>query len=150
MCVYEEGNYLYGKENYPKKPNNIQLLYAEQDFYQFLLDFFTEQKAKYFVWIVDGYYVSALRVQIYKDGYILTALETMPCMRGKGYATCLLKAVIAYLSLNNCHKLYSHVSKNNEPSLAVHSSCGFQVVIDSAEYIDGSVHNDSYTLLAQY
>ena len=43
-------------------------------------------------------------------------------------------------------RIYSHVSKKNAPSLAVHKKCGFRQVLDYAKYIDGSVARNAVTL----
>ena len=46
-------------------------------------------------------------------------------------------------------KVYSHVSKKNAASMAVHSRCGFEKILDYAAYIDGSVNHSAVTLLWQ-
>ena len=60
----------------------------------------------------------------------------------KGYAEKLIRAVQAQFS----EKIYSHVSKKNAASLAVHEKCGFRQVLDYAKYIDGSVSRTAVTL----
>ena len=73
-------------------------------------------------------------------------METAPECRRKGYATLLLQSVQQHLGSHGPVRLYSHVHKNNRPSLSVHQHCGFQIVSDSASYIDGSVSANAYTL----
>jgi GNAT superfamily N-acetyltransferase len=115
MEVYIEGNL--------EKAEEIGLLQAEQDFYQYLQDcFFPTAGAVYAVWTEESKYVSALRLEPYKDGLLLAALETAPQHRRKGYAKKLIEAVLAEFE---GEKIYSHVSKINEASLAVHEKCGF-------------------------
>ena len=36
MDVYEETNQFTGSQDYPREPKNLQILFAEQDFYAFL------------------------------------------------------------------------------------------------------------------
>ena len=66
MDVYEETNRITGQENYPKEIENLQLLFAEQDFYQYLELFFRGPDAVYAVWVVEGRYQAALRLEGYK------------------------------------------------------------------------------------
>ena len=42
-------------------------------------------------------------------------------------------------------KVYSHISRDNAPSIAAHTACGFQKILDHAIYLDGSVHPDADT-----
>lgn len=109
---------------------------AEHEFYQYLKDvFFQMPDALYAVWSVQRSAVSALRVEAYCDGLLVTALETAPESRRKGYATLLLSAI---LSEFGSQKIYSHVHRNNAASMRVHEKCGFVRISDSATMIDGS------------
>ena len=147
MTVYYEGNRENGSVNYPDFPVEEQILYAEQDFYSYLSqEFFRTKGSSYAIWAPDGMYVAALRLEPYKDGLLLEALETAPAFRNKGFATALIRAVISYLSDSGFEKIYSHVIKTNLPSLKVHYHCGFQKIMDYAVYIDGSVSQKAYTL----
>lgn len=150
MDVYEQWNYAYGKGKYPKLSGNLQILYAEQDFYDFLLLFFTTKNAKYFVWAPQGRYAAALRLEPYEDGLLIEALETRPDCRRKGYATDLINATISYLRAGGPYKIYSHVQKDNEASLLVHYKCGFSILSENAMYIDGTYHNDAFTLVYKF
>ena len=146
MAVYEEGNRENGQELYPDLPQPQQMMLAEQEFYSYLRDvFFRTIDACYCLWVVDGRYVSALRLEPYRDGLLLEALETMPDKRGKGYAASLICAVQQFPDLAG-RKIYSHVGKRNEISLKTHRSCGFEITSDRAVYIDGSVNDRCYTL----
>ena len=139
MEVYIEGNL--------EKAADAGLLQAEQDFYQYLHDcFFPTSGAVYAVWMEDGEYLSALRLEPYKDGLLLEALETAPEHRRKGYGYQLMTAVLAEFTGET---IYSHVSKRNVPSLAIHEKCGFRKIADFAAYIDGSVNNSAVTLCYQ-
>lgn len=139
MEVYIEGNL--------EKAAETSLLQAEQDFYQYLQDcFFTTAGAVYAVWIEEGEYISALRLEPYKDGLLLEALETAPKHRRKGYA---YQLIIAVLNAFPGRKIYSHVSKHNLPSLSIHKKCGFRQISNCATYIDGSVNARAITLCFQ-
>lgn len=143
MEVYEEGNRENGAMLYPELPKGQQMLWAEQSFHQYLKEvFFPTAGAVYALWVENGRYVSALRIEPYEDGLLLEALETAPAQRGKGYAEKLIRAVQEKFS----QKIYSHVSKKNTASLMVHQKCGFRQVLDYAKYIDGSVVRTAVTL----
>jgi len=144
MDVYEEGNLENAAKFYPREPQNQWLLLAEQAFHQYLREcFFPTKGARYCLWIVDGRYFSALRLEPYRDGLLLEALETHPAERRKGYAAALVNAV---LTKYPDEKIYSHVGKKNTASIKTHESCGFQRTAEHAVYIDGSVHSNSCTL----
>ena len=143
MEIYEEGNLENGGLMHPDLPENQQLMYAEQAFYQFLAEaFFPVPGAVYALWVEDGRYRSALRLEPYEDGLLLEALETAPKYRRQGYAEKLMRAVQEAFP----QKIYSHVSKRNKASLAIHEKCGFRQVLDYARYIDGSVAHNAITL----
>lgn len=144
MEIYVEDNRENGAERYPEEPEMRQLALAEADFRQYLAeDFFRQERAFCAIWEENGRYISALRLEPYRDGYLLEALETAPELRGKGYASTLIQAVQC---LPGVEKVYSHVSKRNAPSQATHKKCGFRVVADQAVYIDGSVNSRAVTL----
>ncbi len=129
------------REN-PQQPKR-----AEEEFISYLReDFFRQKNAFYAVWLVEDTYQSALRVEPYRDGLLLEALETAPNARRRGYACCLLTEVLAFLRATDCNAVYSHVNKRNNASLALHSRCGFRTISDSAVYIDGTVTQNSCTL----
>lgn len=142
MTVYEEGNLENAEELYPELSKGQALLRAEQDFYQYLREsFFKTQGAYYAIWQENGCYVSALRMEPYRDGVLLEALETHPQYRRQGFAEKLIRVVLPMEK-----KIYSHVGKRNAASLAVHKKCGFQRISEQAAYIDGSVNDKCCTL----
>ena len=143
MQVYEESNRQNGELMYPELPENRQVLNAEQAFYQYLQEgFFSVPGAVYAIWEEGGIYISALRLEPYEDGLLLEALETAPEYRGHGYATCLIQEVQRAFP----QRIYSHVSRRNFPSMAIHEKCGFRQILDYARYIDGSVARNAVTL----
>ena len=150
MDVYEQGIAESGKIFYPNEPENLQILYAEQDFYAYLEEFFKDPSSCYVIWLAQSRYAAALRIERYQDGLLLNALETKPSLRGNGYAKQLILAVIDSLRSKGNGILYSHIEKSNEASLKVHLACGFQICCNYAVYLDGSEHPDSYTLSIKY
>ena len=144
MDVYTESCRENGREFWSKEPPERQLALAEQDFYDYLTrSFFPFEGAVYAIWTHGNRYVSALRLEPYRDGLLLEALETAPDFRRRGYARDLILAVRAYFS---DVKIYSHVGKRNAPSLKTHEACGFRRVLDYAVYIDGSVDDRCCTM----
>ena len=139
MDIYSEGN-LEKAEEY----GDGGLLRAEREFYDYLReDFFRQKDGFYAIWKAGGQYVSALRLEPYRDGCLLEALETAPDHRRKGYAKELMHAVLDEMG----HVIvYSHVSRRNEASLRTHYACGFQKHLDHVVYLDGSVTNRAITL----
>ena len=149
--VYHETNICNGKEFYPNLTELEQIRNAEDDFYQYLQSVFFKQDDSYYaVWEEEGCYLSALRIEPYSDGLLLCGLETIPTVRHRGYASSLILAVQTYLQQQGSGRIYSHISKRNIPSLAVHKKYGFQIVKDHAVYSDGSVAYNSYTMLYEY
>lgn len=137
LAVHEESIRLSGKDLYPFESDDRQLLLAQMDFEDYLRrDFFTQKMAQYFVLEDGGSYVSTLRIEQYKEGLLLCALETKPGSRHKGYAKRLVNAVLNYVSA----PVYSHISKKNKPSISVHLSCAFRKLHDGARFLDGSVN----------
>ena len=146
MDVYLEGNQEKAREEYFEMPQSAGLRLAEQDFFDYLEScFFKAEGSVYAIYELEGNYVSALRFEPYKDGFLISALETKPSERGKGYACFLLTEVASHID----GKIYSHVSKKNAASLAVHKKCGFSVISDLARYLDGSVNSRAYTLCCE-
>ena len=108
--------------------------------------FFQQSGAFYAVWTEDCKYKSAVRFGPYRDGLLLHSLETAPDERRKGYAKRLLTESLRYLNTTECRVVYSHIDKRNKASLALHKRCGFQIVSDSATYLDGTVTQNACTL----
>ena len=145
MEVYAEGNLENAKEFWPELSESQQMLRAEQEFYQYLREvFFSTPGAAYYIWENERKPVCALRLEPYRDGLLLEALETHPMHRRQGYAKMLVKAVLEAVG---DQKVYSHVGKRNIASLRTHVSCGFRRVSEQAVYADGSVNDHCATLL---
>ena len=147
MAVYIEGNRENGAELYPDDSEQMQIQKAEEDFISYLReDFFRHVGSFYAVWVVDSCYKAALRLEPYRDGLLLEALETAPDARRQGFAFSLMNAVLDYLRDGAYKSVYSHIRKTNIPSLGVHQKCGFTKISDSATYVDGTVTQRSCTM----
>lgn len=147
MEVYADSNAKKASD-WSNLPCGFALQLAEQDFRQYLQEvFFRTNGALCAVWEESGKYVSALRLEPYKDGLLLEALETSPVERKKGYAAALIREVQAYLAAHGPVKLYSHVNKRNTASIKTHEKCGFKVISDHAVYINGSMDYRCRTLI---
>ena len=119
----------------------------ELDFLSYLReDFFRQRDAVYAIWVEDSKYKAAVRLERCQDGVLLHSLETAPDERRKGYAYNLLTRFLDYLRAADCKYVYSHVEKRNSASLLLHKKCGFEIVSDSATYLDGTVTQRSNTL----
>jgi GNAT superfamily N-acetyltransferase len=142
MEVYMESNREKAELEFSDLSIEQGIYQAEQDFYQYLREvFFRTPGSVYCLWQENGRYLSALRLEPYKDGLLLEALETAPEYRRKGYAEALLRE-----ALSGNGKIYSHVHKNNVPSLRIHEKLGFRRISETAAYIDGSVNDHCCTL----
>lgn len=145
MEVYETGNLQAGQARWPEEPEGRQIALAEDAFYQYLRQvFFRTPNARYCIWEEHGHYISALRLEPYRDGFLLTALETAPEYRRKGYAAKLMQAALEQLGPM---RVYSHVDKQNAASLRTHETCGFRRILEHSVYSDGSVDSLCCTLL---
>jgi len=131
------------KDRYGDLPPGIGLEYAELDLKEYLREvFFREKGAYYALWEENGKYVSALRMIPYSDGLLLHSLHTHPDQRRKGYAASLIRAVLAR---EGDKKVYSHVKKENLPSILLHEKMGFRKTAACAVYLDGSWDENSLT-----
>lgn len=148
--VYQESNLMTGKLTCPIDDLNAQILYGEEQFYDYTMFFLESPESYYCIWMENEQYVSALRLEAYADGYLLNGLETAPEHRRKGYAERLITCVLEHFLAAKSSKIYSHIDKKNAASLQLHLKCGFLIIADSARFLDGSVRGDSYTLLYQY
>ena len=147
MKIYVEDCLERGRWLSPEETGDRQIAVGEQEFYQYLNEvFFRTPDAVYAVWEEKGCYVSALRLEPFRDGLLLEALATAPDQRGKGYARKLIQAV---LDQTGPTRIYSHVDKRNSASLKTHAACGFSVILDYAVGIDGSVNPRSLTMCSQ-
>ena len=139
MEVYADSN-RERAEQWPDLPPMFALEQAEQEHRQYLREvFFSTPGAVCAVWEEAGTYISALRLEPYRDGLLLAGLETASQYRRRGYAGLLIRQVQEVLARQGTVKLYSHVRKDNTASLKTHDSCGFRKISDRACYLDGSV-----------
>jgi RimJ/RimL family protein N-acetyltransferase len=146
MDIYAQSNRERGEQWLQESPDR-QIALAEQEFYAYLRQcFYARPGSQYFIWEDEGKTVCAVRCESYADGVLLTALETAPGYRGKGYATKLLNAVLTHLEHG---KVYVHIHHNNQPSLAVHRRCGFVRVKSGARMLDGSYSREHETYMTE-
>lgn len=145
MYVYEETNRKYGESRYAAFTPAEQLFYAEQDLYSYL-----QQALKaggwFAAWVETGKYMSALRLEPYEGGWLITALETVAAHRRKGYANALLQAVTCLFEKET---IYSHVFCNHRISMRLHEKNGFVQVKDHAVLLDGTLAGNAYTYMFQ-
>jgi len=151
LCaIYEEYLEEVAATQYRGQEHSVAMMMAKQDFFQYLkTSFFNTPKSFYAIWSENDIDVSALRLEPYREGYLVAALETLPSSRNKGYATSLIRYTLSWLAQDFTGTVYSHIAKNNLPSLTVHQTCGFQITSDFARFIDGSFSKKSYTLQYQ-
>ena len=134
------------KQVYQESLEFGKMFSSTQNFYDYwLYDFFSHPGAICAVWEENGIYVSVVCLEPYKDGVLITGLETLPAQRNMGMAGRLLSAVLSRL---DGITLYSHIQRRNVPSLRLHKSCGFVFYTDHAVFLDGSVscNYDTYIL----
>lgn len=131
----------------------LLVVYTEQNwdedaFLSYLREeFFREKGAFYAVWIEENTYKAAVRFCPYRDGVLLHSLETAPAERRKGYACKLLAEALKHLRTTELKKVYSHIEKRNIASIGLHRKCGFEMISDSAIYLDGTVTQYSSTFV---
>lgn len=144
LCaVYRESILQKADKTYPEEECAAALHRAEADFEAYIREvFFRLDGAFYSVWEEGGQYLSALRMEPHRDGYLLTSLETAPDHRRRGYAEKLILEVTAFVGKT----VYAHVHKKNTASMALHHKCGFQQILDYAVFLDGTVSQRAWTL----
>ena len=143
MAVYAQTNRAAAERQWPEESEYRGLMLAESEFYDYLAQvFFRTPDARYAVWEEGGRYVSALRLEPYRDGLLLAALETAPEFRRRGFAAQLIRAALETVPGT---AVYAHVDKSNTPSRRTHEACGFEKVLDYGVYADGSVFHSSVT-----
>lgn len=136
MEVYTESNEENGLEFWPDKTPEERMELAKGAFYDYLRDgFFGRSHGTYYIYEKDGGFLSALRLESFRDGLLLEALETRPDARRMGHAGKLIEAVLEQLPAGT--KVYSHVSKTNIASIATHRACGFPAAHDYGLGVDG-------------
>lgn len=133
MELYAGENARRGRQCWPQESEFRQLALAEEEAYAQLEAFFAQTGARQYVFCVDGEYRCAARVEPYRDGWLLTALTTAPHRRRQGYAIALLREIT-----RRHRRVYAHIHRKNEASIAVHRKCGFAKLRDSAVLLDGT------------
>ncbi len=142
--IYEQSYADDFTDRYGAVPSGAMLT-AQQDFYDYLRSFLYEDGNFCAVWVVDGRYCCALRLERYRDGFLLTGLETAAYLRQKGYASKLMRSAIEYCESNALLPIYSHIANSNIASIKTHMNNGFKVISDCAVFLDGSVNHRSKT-----
>ena len=104
--------------------------------------FFDIPGASYYIVEESASYISALRVEPYLDGFLISGLHTEKAHRRKGYATKLLRMVTDDLP----GVVYSHILHKNIASVRAHSNCGFVKMIAYAKLLDGTVSSRYSTM----
>ena len=94
MEIYAEACIENGQEFWPDLPAEEQIRHSQEHFRSYLQEqFFAKPEAVYAVWLVEGRYVTALRLEPKWDGLLMEALETRPDARCQGHASALITAV---------------------------------------------------------
>lgn len=146
MALYEESHRKAGAREYSMEAPDRQLLLTEADSADYLRQvFFSQPGASCCIWLEENQYLSALRLEPYQDGLLITALETHPLRRSQGFGKSLLQAVQATVAEESDLPLYSHIHKKNLPSQQLHRTCGFQVQLPYARYISGETSRSAET-----
>ena len=142
-AVYRQTNYEQGRKRFLREEPDDALRLAEEDFERYITEeFYRFPNAFYAVWEEAGQYRCALRMEPYRDGYLLTSLETHPDHRRRGYGTLLIQATSAAVNAS----VYAHIYKDNKISMAVHEKCGFCQELDYAKLLDGTVTQRACTM----
>ena len=148
MALYRESNLRSARENWSEYDPEYGLQMVERMCYEDLQQgLFSMPDACICLWLMEGEPVSCLRLEPWKDGILLTGLETAPGHRNQGHACELLQGVQAHLAQQGRVKLYSHIHHKNAPSIRVHTKCGFRRISDCARLLDGSVASYTGTYL---
>lgn len=131
--------------DYPLLDAREGALLAEQAFYQYLSQvFFRTPGAVLVAFCVEKQYICALRLEPYKDGYLISGLETAQAYRRKGFGLQLVNAALAYCADRGVGKVYAHIHRKNKASEKLHLSAGFALLGDGATLLDGA-YSSQYT-----
>lgn len=140
--IYIESCTENAMENDPDASDLTAAIRQEEDsFVLFLQNFFSSPKNTYYVLEKDGAPVSAARLTSCEGFYYLEALETPPIYRKMGYASQLLKEIIAYLHTQGPVDIRDCVNKTNAASLATHKKCGFVLAEENGIYYPSDTVN---------
>ena len=118
-----------------------------ESFYMYLLEYFSAPDCCYFLLVCDDQYVSVLRTERYRDGYLITGLHTKREFRSRGFGKQILTEACGHLRSSGNVAIYSHVENTNAASIRVHLACGFKKELEYASFIDGSISWNSCTLI---
>ena len=136
MKTCREANIEKGKRDYPYFSAYDQLQIVEDHLTEYLIESMREGTLRCAVWAPEGKYKAVLRLEKYRDGYLIAGLATAVNERHKGYASALLHSLLAALP----HTVfYSHIEDGNFISVRLHEKCGFVKIRDTAVFIDGTV-----------
>jgi len=140
QSIYTEGCRENAEERYPEAADLTGAIREEeQGFLEFVQEFLSEERNRYYILAENGEWVCALRLTHIDGFYYLEALETAENHRKKGCAVRLINEVIALLRTRGRVELRSNVHKKNLPSLATHKKCGFVIAEeDGINYISGT------------
>lgn len=137
LCdVYYESSIVLSEISVPRKSK------AETEFFEDVYDFLSISGSGYCVLESDGRYLCAMRFEPYRDGTLISCLETRQSQRRKGYANELLTAFLR----EQKKPVYSHVAKSNLASRKLHRKCGFRDIADTAVLLDGTVSSRYATM----
>ena len=122
---------------------DISVFQAESEFISYVAEvFYSQENAVYAIWEHRDVYVSALRLEPYLDGVLLSALETAPEYRHMGFAATLIKCVLKEFQHS---KVYTHIHRNNVISQELHRKCGFVEILDHGVLLDGTISRNYLT-----
>lgn len=122
-----------------------KLEYSE--FIEGLYDFLRINDVAIFIRQLENEYVCALRLEPYRQGYLISWLETRKDFRNAGHAKALLRDVLSWCCENGKVPVYTHVLKSNLRSLNVFTGCDFEITGKPAVLLDGSVSSAYHTLI---
>lgn len=143
LPVYAESNLTTGLALSPNLSEWEQLRIGEDTFREDIFSFLRMPDTCLALWVEGETCVAALRLEPYADGSLLSCLETVPSLRGKGKAFALVSAVLE----NSYGTIYAHVRKDNDKSLSLHLRAGFKIISDYGKLLDGTVSCNFYTLM---
>lgn len=126
---------------------SMKFYFKSEDFFaDFCYDTIQNKKCILFLWNHSGEDVSGVFSEMDQERVLLYTLETKPDCRGKGYAKALLSAVLDFFNKKRVECVHTHIVKDNRASLRLHQNLGFQIILDSARLLDGTVSQKYYTL----
>ena len=153
MSVYEESNRENAAVFYPQITNEAEAIKAvEIEYCRYIKEEFLNGGNIYYVLEENGKWVCALRLYLIRERfYYLEALETMPKLRNKGYATGLFTEMINELKTSGKFTIYDCVSKKNISSLCAHKKCGFKIIDENGfDHVQNEIDDGCYGLEYSY